>query len=171
MIEFVMSRVWLIIAGLAVVAVVLATFAGLDAGTRDRGAADGANALADLMEGLRTSGQVGEVQVDGRDLLFDDGHSLRVCNGSIWVKAGSKERAVEGPQDILLVEGNRCVDVLTIQRSDRLILRSWPRAARSGFSWKRWMPPARSRRRTACIPPRCYRYRTRRGRTRRSSGT
>ncbi len=77
------------------------------------------------MDELRRNGQVGEVRIDGRDVIFDDDHTLRVCNGSIWVQSGSKERAIDGPRDIALVEGGRNVDALTIQRSDHLVLRSF----------------------------------------------
>lgn len=133
MIEFVMSRVWLVIAGLAMAGVVLVAFTGLDDGTRDRAAVDGANALADLTEELRTNGQVGEVRVDGRDVIFDDDYSLRVCNGSIWVQSGQKEHAVAGPRDLVLVEGNRTVDSLTIRRSDQLVVRSFMTGGKLGI--------------------------------------
>ncbi len=125
MIEFVMSRVWLVIAGLAMAAAVLVAFTGLDDGTRDKAAMDGANALADLIEDLRVKGQIGEVRVDGRDVIFDDGHSLRVCNGSIWVQSGQEEHAVAGPRDLVLVEEGRAVDSLTIRPGDQLVLRSF----------------------------------------------
>jgi hypothetical protein len=125
MIEFVMSRVWLVIAGLAVAGVVVLSFTGLDDGARDKVAVDGANTLGGLIEELQNNGQTGEVRVDGQDILFDDDHTLRVCNGSIWVQSGSREHAIDGPRDLVLVEGHRDVDGLTIQRSDQIILRSF----------------------------------------------
>jgi hypothetical protein len=132
MIEFVMSRVWLVIAGLAMAAAVLVAFTGLDDGTRDRAAVDGANALADLIGDLRTNGQTGEVRIDGRDVIFANGYSLRVCNGSIWVQNGQTERAVVGPGDLVLVEGSHIVDTMTIRPLDQLVVRSFLSGGKMG---------------------------------------
>ena len=73
MMEFVLSRVWMVIAGLAVMAAILASFAGLN-GSVERGMdREGVSALSSMVSDLQRSGATADLKVAMRDLLGGHG--------------------------------------------------------------------------------------------------
>jgi hypothetical protein len=114
----------MVIAGLALTVVVLSSFAGLSDSAREDAAKESARSLGDLIEAFRNCGREGEVRIEAQSILVDDTRSLVVRNGSIWVRSGSSEGAVDGPLGIELLEHGQAVDELVVGWGDVLILRS-----------------------------------------------
>jgi len=122
MLEFITSRVWMIIAGLVLAGAIMGAFNGLDRQTVDQAALDRASSLGDVIEEMRWTGQTGEVRIDARTLLVDKSHSLVVNDGSIWVRSGGRSTAVDGPSGLVLLDDGTDVKELIVTWSDTVIL-------------------------------------------------
>ena len=72
MIEFVLSRAWMVIAGLAMTAVVLAAFNGLDKGVHDGVNLEAAEALTGVIEEMGTVRGSAEIRIPVDDLYNGD---------------------------------------------------------------------------------------------------
>lgn len=118
MMEFVLSRVWMVIAGLAVMAAILASFAGLN-GSVERGMdREGASALSSMVSDLQRSGATADLKVEMRDLL--GGH------GSFSIKRWGIDAGGSAAfhNMVTLIEGGREVEAMEVGPSDALMLRS-----------------------------------------------
>lgn len=118
MMEFVLSRVWMVIAGLAVMAAILASFAGLN-GSVERGMdREGASALSSMVSDLQRSGATADLKVEMRDLL--GGH------GSFSIKRWGIDAGGSAAfhNMVALIEGGREVEAMEVGPSDALMLRS-----------------------------------------------
>jgi len=124
MMELIMSRVWLVIAGLMMTGAVLYSFGVLDDNERNASEMVGAEALASSIEALSTSVHEGMVMFEAKDLLPNGGDPLRVYNGSIWVGDGATAQAVNMAAPVVLFsDGDRVSDII-VHSDDVLILRS-----------------------------------------------
>jgi len=112
----------MVLCGLLVAGVVVLSFSHLDQSNQNDYALGRARSLADLMEKFREGGQVGDLEVDARDIIADGSHSLRVCNGSIWLLGPSGDHAVTGPHGYLFIYHGNLVEEITIRQGDQLRL-------------------------------------------------
>jgi hypothetical protein len=124
MIEFVLSRVWMVIAGLAMIAVVLAAFNGLDQGVRDGADIEGAKALVGVIEEMSTVHGPAELRVQVDELLMGKGTFLEVRPGSVWVHGPDHARAVTCPTAIVLIDGGDVTDKLVLRSGDLVAVRT-----------------------------------------------
>ncbi|MBI0584678.1 MAG: hypothetical protein ISF22_10700 [Methanomassiliicoccus sp.] len=124
MIEFVMSRVWMVIAGVAVMAVIVASFAGLDRNVQREVEMEGAETLAAVMNELAAWEGQGETRVEVDGLLIEREATIMICPGSIWVNGPSSSRAVGCATDLILVDGGRQVDSLELAHGDHVVIRT-----------------------------------------------
>jgi len=124
MMEFVLSRVWMVIAGLAITAVLLAVFAGLDHSISDQEGQAGARTLARMIDALEDEGGSAEMRVEVDELITGQGTSLVVRPGSIWIEDGRTSEAVACSGSIVLFDDGHRVDSLQLARGDVVIIRS-----------------------------------------------
>ena len=124
MMEFVLSRVWMVVAGLAVMAVLLAAFAGLNQGIEDRSEIEGAESLAGMID--RLEGEEGSVAIMvDLDRTITDPETCFVLNpGSIWVHGGGSAHAVAVSEDVILFDNGSKVDSLRLEKDDHIVIRS-----------------------------------------------
>jgi hypothetical protein len=122
MIEFILSRVWMIMAGIAVMVVIVAAFDGLQDHMTQEAFTDGAEVLSEMIDAMEQEGQ-GEVRVEMDALLSSSGTTMEVRPGSIWMHNGDQTRAVECPS-IQLVDRGVHVPSITLTRGDAVIIRS-----------------------------------------------
>lgn len=125
MMELVMSRVWMVIAGLVLAGVVLSSFGALDDRTREAAELEGARALASTVEALGSNGQEGALTIIVDDILPDGHRSLTIYEGSIWIGAGPSAMAVTIPHGAVLMADEERVESLTLMAGDLLIARSY----------------------------------------------
>lgn len=124
MMELIMSRVWLVIAGMMMTGAVLYSFGALNDNDRYASEMEGAEALARSIESLGTSVPEGTVVFEAKDLLPAGGGPLRVYNGSIWIGERATARAVDLPTPVVLISDGARVDHLIVDGGDVLIIRS-----------------------------------------------
>jgi hypothetical protein len=124
MMELIMSRVWLVIAGIMVTGAVLFSFGALDDHSRDAVEMEGAESLARSIENLSSDVSEGKLEFEAKELLPPNGDPLRVYNGSIWVGEGTSAQAVDIRSSLVLISDRERVDHLIIYGDDLLILRS-----------------------------------------------
>lgn len=122
--ELIMSRVWLVIAGVMVTGAVLFSFGALDDHSRDAAEMEGAESLARSIGHLSSDVSEGTLVFEAKDLLPPNGDPLRVYNGSIWVGEGTSARAVDIGSPIALISDGERVDHLIVHSDDLLIIRS-----------------------------------------------
>ncbi len=125
MMELIMSRVWLVIAGLMVTGAVLYSFGALDDRGRSASEMEGAKSLARSIEVLRTDVCEGTLVFEAKDLLPAGGDALRVFNGSIWIGEGRTARAIDMSSPVVLISDGVRVDQLIIHEGDSLTVRSF----------------------------------------------
>lgn len=122
MIEFLWSRVALTACGLAIMAVLAASFTSLDDSRRDRAALDGAAEFAELLEHFPSYGVGAAADVEASRFLPTPGHTLQVANGSVWTVHGDDRRAVEGPAGLLLLSHGEEVGALELSHGQSVRL-------------------------------------------------
>jgi hypothetical protein len=118
MMEFVLSRVWAIIAGLVVMAAIMTSFAGLN-GSIERGMDhEGASALSSMVSDLQRSGATADLKVEMREMMRGHGPWTFERWG---VHAGG---AVTFHDLVTLIEGGREVGTMEVGPGDALMVRS-----------------------------------------------
>jgi len=122
-IEFVMSRVWMVVAGLAVAAVIMAAFGGLNDGIAEHRSMAGAGSIADLIEELEAEAGAAEMRVT-MDGMIADGETIVIHPGSIWVQGDGRSRAVACSSNIILFDNGRTVDELRLASGDVIVVRA-----------------------------------------------
>jgi hypothetical protein len=122
MMEFVLSKVWLFIGGLTLLAVVLASFGSLNSNLQEDRDVEAAEGFSDVVQkmasapGCRMSFSGDEVVPEGARFTFQA--------GAIIAERGGHQRIVPVPIDVELIEGGRPVESLAIGRADVILLRS-----------------------------------------------
>ncbi len=124
MMELIMSRFWLVIAGMMVTGALLFSFGALDDRSRDAAEMEGAESLARSIEALSSDVCEGTLMLEAKDLLPASGDPLRVYDGSIWIGEGASARAVDIGSSIVLISDGDQVDHLIIYSDDVLSIRS-----------------------------------------------
>jgi hypothetical protein len=124
MMDLIMSRVWLVIAGLMVTAAVLYSFGAMDDRSRNASEMEGAESLASSIEALSKDVYEGTLTFEAKDLLPAGGEPLRVFNGSIWIGEGTTARAVDISSPLVLISDGVRVDHLIVHGGDVLTIRS-----------------------------------------------
>lgn len=124
MMEFVLSRVWMVMVGLAFMAVIVAAFAGLDQRMMERSDAEGAEALAGIIRDMGHEEGYVEMEIDLHRTIASPETELTICPGSIWIQKEGIGRAVACSSDIDLFDNGKRVDSLHVARDDRLVIRS-----------------------------------------------
>jgi succinylglutamate desuccinylase len=124
MMEFVLSRVWMVIAGLAVMAVLLAAFTGLNQGMEERSDIEGAYSLAGIIDRLEEEEGSVVMEVDLDRTIADTETYFVLCPGSIWVHSGGSAHAVTSSGKIVLFDNGVMVDSLRLEKGDRIVIRS-----------------------------------------------
>ena len=122
--EFVLSRVWMVIAGLAITVVLLAAFAGLDRDISDQEGQEGARTLARMIDALEDEGGSAEMRIEVDEVIAGQGTTLIVRPGSIWVEDGRTSEAVACSGSIVLLDDGHRVDSLQLTRGDVVVIRS-----------------------------------------------
>lgn len=124
MMEFVMSRVWMVIAGLAITAVLLTVFAGLDRSITEQEGQEGARTLARMIDALEDEGGSAEMRLEIDEVIAGQGTTLVVRPGSLWVEDGRTSEAVACSSSIVLLDDGHRVDSLQLARGDVIVIRS-----------------------------------------------
>lgn len=124
MMELVMSRVWMVIAGTVLAGVVMAAFSGLDERTENAVTMEGASTLARTIISLSSGEHEGVVVIEADDILPAGHRHLTICDGSIWIVEGPSARAVVIPLGTILLDGEARTDRLMVVAGDVLIIRS-----------------------------------------------
>lgn len=124
MIEFVMSRVWMVIVGLAMAAVILAAFGGLNENIADSRSMAGAEAIAGIIDDLEDEEGSVELRIEIDEMIADRGTVLIIHPGSIWVQDEAGRRAVACSSDIVLLDGGQRVDELRLLSGDVVVIRA-----------------------------------------------
>jgi hypothetical protein len=114
-IEFLWSRVALTACGLAVMAVIMASFASLDDSSTDRAAIDGATELGELLERFPGCGEGASMVIEASRFLPTPEHSLIVANGSVWTMHDGKRTAVECSAPVLLCSNGEAAATLELR--------------------------------------------------------
>ena len=125
MIEFVMSRVWMVIAGLAVAVVILAAFGGLNDSIAQSRNMTGAESIAEVIAELEAGDGTAEMSITIDRMIADKGDVILIHPGSIWVLGGGKGRAVACSPDIALLDNGQRVDELRLGCGDVIIIRAF----------------------------------------------
>ena len=124
MIEFVMSRVWMVVAGLAVAAAVLVAFGGLNDSITEHRSTAGAGSIADLIDELEAEDGAAEMRVAVDRMIADRGTALVIYPGSIWVQSDGQSRAVACSSNIALLDNGQRVDELRLGSGDVIVIRA-----------------------------------------------
>lgn len=119
-----MSRVWMVIAGLAVAAVILAAFGGLNDSIAGRHGTAGAESIAKVIEELEAEDCTLEMRLSLEELMVDREDVIVIHPGSIWVLGDGKSRAVACSSNIALLDNGQQVDELRLGCGDALVIRA-----------------------------------------------
>jgi hypothetical protein len=121
MIEFVLSRVWMVMAGLSVMVVVLAAFGGLDRSVERDADLAGASSLSAAVSDLQREGSTGELRVELNGVMSGEA-SYTIYRWGIEVRgAGHGDEFL----DMVTLLDGAPVDRLEVGPSDVLVIRAW----------------------------------------------
>lgn len=120
--EFVLSKVWMVLGGLALAAVVTASFASLNLGAGAEQEMRGAEALSDILSGM-SSTPGGEMVIEIKDLVSGDSCFV-IRKGSVWLESGGVKKMIPSLANIIMLSDAGEVDELRLCCSDILRINS-----------------------------------------------
>ncbi len=119
MIEFILSKVVLISAGLVLIAMACSVFAQLDAGIVDHAAVKEAEGVADLLFQMDSALPTSRCRLVIGDLDLPSNSQVELANGSVWVRWPGGVVAAEGPRNLVIDGQSQMVlhedDVLVVE--------------------------------------------------------
>jgi hypothetical protein len=126
--EFVISKISLVVLGVVVVTIFADTFGALDEEVRMRSSRDSISQLVEILERIDTSKENLMFTLEMSEMLPAGSSRLEIVNGSLWL-VWSNWRCAEGiSQDIVfMIEHNGSVeltDKLSCEPGDALIIES-----------------------------------------------
>ncbi|MDW5563485.1 MAG: hypothetical protein SA339_09690 [Methanomassiliicoccus sp.] len=124
MMEFVMSRVWMVIAGLAVLTVIMAAFAGLDRKAEEAVDMEGASTLSSVISDLQRNEATAEMAVDMGAMISDQQVTFSISTGTIEINEGRRRGIAGFYEAVTLIIDGQAVDRLEVGRDDVLLIRS-----------------------------------------------
>jgi hypothetical protein len=124
MMEFVLSRAWMVIAGLAVTAVILAAFSGLNGSVEREADLEGASALSEMISELQSKEDSLELRIDLGRIMLDQESTYLVREWGIELVENGYSRVAGTYNQISLIEDGRPVDCLHVGSKDILMIRS-----------------------------------------------
>ena len=114
---------WMVVAGLAVAAVILAAFGGLNDSIVERQRNAGIESIADLIAELEAEDGAVEMRIAVDGMVVDREDVIVICPGSIWLLGDGESRAVACSSNIALVDDGQRVDELRLGSGDVLVIR------------------------------------------------
>ena len=115
MMEFLLSKLWMVITGLAVMAAVVAAFGSLDDRTAEGGLKTEMASTSNILEELSGS-PVGTTVRIAPDIPADS--VLRVGNGSLWLVRGGSDLLMPIRSEVIAMEGNVAVPYIEARPGD-----------------------------------------------------
>lgn len=121
MLEFFLSKMWLFLAGFALIGAVTSAFTQLNGDMVREDMTEVVADLSEAIEGVNGSPRGTTLTVRMDSLLGPDRTAV-VTNGSVWVEWSRGRVAAECSAEVVLLDGEATVDRLAIGLRDRLIL-------------------------------------------------
>lgn len=115
MTEFLLSKLWMVIAGLAVMAAVMASFGSLDDRTAENGLKAEMASTSNILEEL-SSCPVGTTVRIAPDIPADS--VLRVGNGSLWLVRDGPDLLMPIRSEVIAMEGGVAVPYIEARPGD-----------------------------------------------------
>lgn len=121
MMEFFLSKVWLFVCGLAVTAVLVLAFSGLDHSVATDEAQRRVSQMADVLDSVSISTSGLNVTIEVADFLPDPDSVAKISKGYVCIGAGPERRYASLHTDIILTDPDGDVmENCTLVHGDRL---------------------------------------------------